>query len=360
MKKTILVILGAVMASLAVYGDVFGAQVNPNLLINKIDHTGKIGDPTKVGSKITTDKDMLIEKHLEDMEFSRSLKDKTKDVLPNQKYVQFSAQPEFSCEQSFCYIEVTLTAAELAEVNAEINSTSTTKSMIAHISTGSVLYTAVVDSDNWSIANSVFVVNFSKNVFESLSVSGESKLAFKLSCKGTDKTVHFTSQYVLMTAYTDEADDLDSDHDGFKDSVDNCPEIYNNTQTDADGDKFGDVCDNCPYRANPGQEDSDKDGVGDACVVDSDGDGVKDSEDNCPTIKNPGQEDSDGDFRGDACDSGTPLSSTAAGAGNLNFSPVGGCSMASLSALPSANGIAQAFFLTFIVAGLAIGRIGRK
>lgn len=37
-------------------------------------------------------------------------------------------------------------------------------------------------------------------------------------------------------------------------------------------------------------------------IEDEDHDGVKDSEDNCPSDANPGQEDSDGDGAGDACD----------------------------------------------------------
>jgi hypothetical protein len=57
----------------------------------------------------------------------------------------------------------------------------------------------------------------------------------------------------------------DADGDGVQDSLDNCPNTPNPTQSDLDGDGRGDACDNCPTQANPGQQDSDNDGIGDAC-----------------------------------------------------------------------------------------------
>lgn len=57
----------------------------------------------------------------------------------------------------------------------------------------------------------------------------------------------------------------DADSDAVPDPADNCPGLYNPTQTDTDGDGRGDACDNCQSTPNPGQEDADADGVGDAC-----------------------------------------------------------------------------------------------
>ncbi len=109
----------------------------------------------------------------------------------------------------------------------------------------------------------------------------------------------------------------DSDGDGVRDRVDNCPSVANPDQADGDRDGTGDACedvqdadgdgvpdadDNCPTVSNPGQEDLDGDGSGDACDPDDDGDGVDDADDNCPRVANPDQADLDGDGSGDACD----------------------------------------------------------
>ena len=71
----------------------------------------------------------------------------------------------------------------------------------------------------------------------------------------------------------------DSDSDGIRDTFDNCPQIWNQSQSDIDGD-----------------------GIGDSCDVDIDDDGVLNVDDNCPYVENPGQLDTDNDGIGELCD----------------------------------------------------------
>jgi serine protease len=113
----------------------------------------------------------------------------------------------------------------------------------------------------------------------------------------------------LVGSYTEL---IDSDSDGFIDTVDNCPLIANPDQLDADEDGTGDTCDNCSLIANPDQLDADEDGSGDTCdncalianpdQLDADEDGSGDTCDNCALIANPDQLDADEDGNGDACD----------------------------------------------------------
>ena len=83
-----------------------------------------------------------------------------------------------------------------------------------------------------------------------------------------------------------DACDMDSDNDGVDDTDDNCQTVANFNQTDSDGDKVGDACDNCVNVTNALQVDTDEDGEGDACDDDIDNDGGRNSLDNCPLIFN--------------------------------------------------------------------------
>jgi len=108
--------------------------------------------------------------------------------------------------------------------------------------------------------------------------------------------------------------DTDADNDGIDDAVDNCPLTPNTDQLDTDGDGIGEICDdndndlignlvdNCVETFNPFQEDLDGDGIGDVCDPDDDNDMVDDTIDNCPRVYNPSQTDADLDGLGTACD----------------------------------------------------------
>jgi hypothetical protein len=109
---------------------------------------------------------------------------------------------------------------------------------------------------------------------------------------------------------------LDSDNDGVRNSLDNCPLTSNPDQADLDFDQIGDLCDgdfdgdgdtipyltdNCPLISNIDQADFNNDGEGDACD-DYDSDGFFDSVDNCIKISNANQIDLDSDGYGNFCD----------------------------------------------------------
>jgi hypothetical protein len=60
----------------------------------------------------------------------------------------------------------------------------------------------------------------------------------------------------------------DTDRDGYRDDVDNCPLQAGFSQADDDGDGVGTICDVCPAIFDPDQSDSDADGEGDRCDLD--------------------------------------------------------------------------------------------
>jgi len=114
---------------------------------------------------------------------------------------------------------------------------------------------------------------------------------------------------------------LDDDADGLPNS-DEMVLGSNPTNPDTDGDGVRDGIDNCPVTPNAIQQNHDGDALGDACDPDADNDGKLDKQaqaavgfivtyvpitvtaggDNCPLTFNPLQGDVDGDQIGNACD----------------------------------------------------------
>lgn len=116
--------------------------------------------------------------------------------------------------------------------------------------------------------------------------------------------------------------DGDEDDDGIPDSSDPCPTTADptgnatycnpaNAGDDPDGDGITNANDNCPGEDNADQLDTDGDGYGDACDddggLDTDGDGISDDADNCRYTPNHEQLDADSDGLGDACTDTPPV-----------------------------------------------------
>ena len=97
----------------------------------------------------------------------------------------------------------------------------------------------------------------------------------------------------------------DADCDGVQDSSDTCSAFFNpimlmhnGKQPDTESDKVGDECDVCPFDTTNTTPCKTKKPDPD----DTDGDGHKNAVDNCPYVANKDQKDTDGDLKGDACD----------------------------------------------------------
>ena len=93
----------------------------------------------------------------------------------------------------------------------------------------------------------------------------------------------------------------DTDSDGRRDEVDNCPEIINPNQDDLDNDGRGDVCDS-DIDGDRTENDDDFDPFDSSEQSDTDRDGVGDNSDNCPRDPNSDQADANNNNIGDACD----------------------------------------------------------
>ncbi len=163
------------------------------------------------------------------------------------------------------------------------------------------------------------VLGFYKDSLSTTDVNrdGIAEIAVGARGQGSGDTLLVAGEVWLVSPY-------DTDGDGKRNMLDNCPTFNNSDQADGDGDGVGNVCDNCEDVANPNQEDLNFNGVGDACECDADLDGIPDDIggdcppnnptvtcvggnnidclDNCPNDPNPDQSDLDADSSGDVCD----------------------------------------------------------
>ena len=95
-------------------------------------------------------------------------------------------------------------------------------------------------------------------------VSGDMLNDFLIGSPGFDEPGTADDDDGRVYIVTPPSPTADTDGDGIRDVLDNCP-LTPNDQTDSDGDGVGDACDNCQNHFNPSQGDGDLDGVGDAC-----------------------------------------------------------------------------------------------
>jgi gliding motility-associated-like protein len=180
--------------------------------------------------------------------------------------------------------DATYTILTTARDAAGNNSPATTASVVVY--TRAPLVTVVqptcsVATGSITITNPLLSgLRFSINNSDYTNVSGQFASlvsgVYNVTIKFSDGSVSIPA---VVTIISQSSLICDSDNDGLKDDVDNCPLIVNRDQLDTDGDGMGDICD-----------------------VDDDNDSVVDTRDNCPLLSNPDQADRDHDGLGDLCD----------------------------------------------------------
>jgi gliding motility-associated-like protein len=180
--------------------------------------------------------------------------------------------------------DATYTISTTARDAAGNNSPATTASVVVY--TRAPLVTVVqptcsVATGSITITNPLLSgLRFSINNSDYTNVSGQFVSlvsgVYNVTIKFSDGSVSIPA---VVTIISQSSLICDSDGDGLKDDVDNCPLIVNRDQLDTDGDGIGDICD-----------------------VDDDNDSVIDTRDNCPLLSNPDQADRDHDGLGDLCD----------------------------------------------------------
>ena len=171
---------------------------------------------------------------------------------------------------------------------------------------GTINVQAASESDSTRITTGVISVNVPVKSFpltESPAGSGLFKGTITITGQFNNPGTLFvspSSERTITVYYVDSLCDGDADGQAGESTfdnldgdlrptaTDNCPQVYNPTQTDDDTDGLGNFCDNCPGNANASQLDTDADGVGDVCDFDDvDFDGIGNAIDNCPDVYNP-------------------------------------------------------------------------
>jgi hypothetical protein len=136
----------------------------------------------------------------------------------------------------------------------------------------------------------------------------DSSLAYITNYDFTGSTARVIGTSIDIGPYEYVAEEPpDSDGDGLKDDIDNCPEVANEGQADFDSDGEGDACDSDDDNDGTNDEDdtfpfdasesldTDGDGIGNNEDYDDDADGILDSFDNAPLVVNAIVVDSDND-----------------------------------------------------------------